>query len=118
MLLSQVDFLKHIRDEAEFICESMSEKTFEEFENDEILQRAIFRSLEIIGEATKHLDFSFRVKYPAVDWKGMAGTRDKLIHQYMDLDKDLVFNICQADIPILQIAIQRIISIEEQNDIV
>jgi len=77
MLLSPLDYLFHIRDEAEFLLSATNNISKEIFVNDPVLKRALLRSLEVIGEATKHLDFGFRSKYPQVDWRGMAGTRDK-----------------------------------------
>ncbi|RYE36879.1 MAG: DUF86 domain-containing protein [Sphingobacteriaceae bacterium] len=51
-----------------------------------MLQDAVIRNLEIIGEATKHLDQEFRLKYPEIKWKSIAGMRDKLIHDYIGVD--------------------------------
>jgi uncharacterized protein with HEPN domain len=72
MLLSQTDFLKHIREEAAFIAAQITDITLNDLEQNLVLQKALLRSLEVIGEATKHLDFSFRQKYPHIDWKAMA----------------------------------------------
>lgn len=116
MLLSPLDYLYHIRDEVDFILSAMETKSEEDFDNDPLLQRAIFRSLEVIGEATKHLDFPFRNKYPHVDWRGMAGTRDKLIHDYIEVDTSLVYDIVTHHIVVLKPLIIQIISKEEEND--
>jgi uncharacterized protein with HEPN domain len=51
--------------------------------NNETLKRAVVRSLEIIGEATKSIPTDFKVKWSSVQWKNMAGMRDRLIHDYM-----------------------------------
>jgi uncharacterized protein with HEPN domain len=60
MLLSQTDFLKHIREEAAFITAQTTDITVNELEQNLVLQKALLRSLEVIGDVTKHLDFSFR----------------------------------------------------------
>ena len=114
MLHSLIDYLLHINDEIDFILSVTKNKTKEAIESDKLIKRAIVRSLEIIGEATKHVDFAYRNKYPQVDWKGMAGTRDKLIHDYMDIDYDIVFDIIVNELPQLEIEIKRIIQIESQ----
>lgn len=54
--------------------------------SDEILKRAFIRSLKIIGEATKNISPKFREKYPDIEWREMAGLRDKLIHFYFGVD--------------------------------
>ena len=55
------------------------------FEN-KMVQDATIRNLEIIGEATKGLSEDFKMKYPEIEWKKMAGMRDKLIHDYISVD--------------------------------
>lgn len=51
-----------------------------------MIQDAVIRNFEIVGEATKHLDSDFRSKYPEIEWKKIAGMRDKLIHDYIGVD--------------------------------
>lgn len=109
---SQPEFLRHILDECEFILHSVENKTKEEIINDAILNRALIRSLEIIGEATKNLEEDVTSKYPQVDWKEMAGMRDKLIHGYFGVDYDIVFSTIKNDIPELHHEVLRIIEIE------
>lgn len=46
----------------------------------------MIRNFEILGEATKHLDSDLRAKYPEIEWKKIAGMRDKLIHDYIGVD--------------------------------
>jgi len=61
------------------------------FMNDRLVQDAVIRNFEIIGEATKNLSSSFRTKYSDMPWANMAGMRDKLIHHYMGVDLDIVW---------------------------
>ena len=65
------------------------------FLRDETLKRAFVRSLEIIGEAVKQVPEVFRAKYPQVEWRKMAGTRDRLIHDYLGVDYELVWDIVE-----------------------
>lgn len=113
MLLSQLDFIRHILDEVLFIQYAMKGKSLEDIEVDLILQKAIIRILEVIGEATKKVDFKFRERYPGVDWKAMAGTRDKLIHNYFEVDLEIVFSIISDNLPGLKHQLQSIIENEE-----
>jgi uncharacterized protein with HEPN domain len=61
--------------------------------NNETLKRAVVRSLEIIGEATKSIPTDFKVKWSSVQWKNMAGMRDRLIHDYMGVNYSIVWDV-------------------------
>ena len=87
----------------------------EEFVHDEILSRAAIRSLEIIGEACKKLPPDFKSAYPQIKWKEIAGTRDKLIHDYFGVDYDIVWDIIENELPDLLPAIVHIIELEEKK---
>jgi len=84
MPLSNLDFLQHISDEADFCLENTAKLEYEKLIDDGILCRAIIRSLEIIGEASKKIHPDLKAKYSLVPWKEMAGMRDRLIHHYLE----------------------------------
>jgi len=73
------------------------------FINDFIVQDAVVRQLEIIGEATKRVSDEFRSKYPDIPWSDMAGMRDVLIHDYIDVDLDIVWKTASESIPELKV---------------
>jgi len=73
----------------------------EGFVNNKLVQDATIRNLEIIGEAAKNLSPEYRKENPEVDWKGMAGMRDKLIHHYMGVDIPSVWGVIVEVLPIL-----------------
>jgi len=62
-------YLEHIIDETAFIIKESSELRFEDLIKNEVLKRAIIRSLEIIGEAVKNISKEFKDKYPDIEWK-------------------------------------------------
>ncbi|MFL6257277.1 MAG: DUF86 domain-containing protein [Pyrinomonadaceae bacterium] len=68
---------------------------------DETLKRAVVRSIEIIGEAVKNISEPVRNKYPNVEWRAIAGMRDKLIHDYVEVDYDIVWNVITDKVPAL-----------------
>jgi uncharacterized protein with HEPN domain len=69
------------------------------FMNSPLHQDAVLRNLEIIGEAIKHLSDSLKATHPETPWRQIAGLRDLLIHQYMGVDLDEVWNIVVNEIP-------------------
>lgn len=75
----------------------------------DMIQDAVIRRIEIIGEAAKNVSIDFREKYPDIVWKKIAGMRDKLIHGYFIVDVERVWNVIVKDIPALKKQIEDII---------
>jgi uncharacterized protein with HEPN domain len=106
-----IEYLKHIRDESQYILSVITpEKNKEDFLSDETLKRAILRSLEIIGEATKKIPADYKVKWNTIQWKNMAGMRDRLIHDYIGVNYSIVWDVIKNKIPELHKQIEMVIN--------
>lgn len=95
------ELLRHIMTEAEYLVRRSNDTDHDTFLRDEDLRRAFARSLEIIGEATKRIPDTFREQHHEIDWRGMAGMRDRLIHGYFGVDYDLVWEVATNHVPAL-----------------
>ncbi len=73
-------------------------------------QDAVIRQLEIVGEATKRLSSDVRANNPDVPWRRIAGLRDVLIHNYMGVDVDAVWEMTQEPIPALKDHVEAILA--------
>ena len=69
------------------------------FMADPMRQDAIIRNLEIAGEAAKRVPDNIRDLAPEIPWRQMAGTRDKLAHDYFGVDLDLVWDVVAKELP-------------------
>lgn len=105
-----IEYLKHILLECDYIVSVITpETTKDEFLRDETVKRAVVRSLEIIGEATKKIPADVKFKWNNIAWKNMAGMRDRLIHDYMGVNYSIVWDVVKNIIPEIRIEIQAII---------
>ena len=106
-----VEFLKHINDECLYILTVSNELSKDIFLEDETLKRAIVRSLEIIGEATKKIPADFKIKWSLLQRKNMAGMRDRLIHDYIGVDYSIGWDLVKIKIPELQIQVSQVLAV-------
>jgi uncharacterized protein with HEPN domain len=110
MLKYEIEYLRHIKKECDFLIDTSINLIESDFYENEILKRAFTRCLEIIGEASKRVTIDFRLKYNSIPWGEMAKTRDKIIHHYEGVDYELVWEIITTSIPELHFQIEQIIN--------
>lgn len=103
-------YLRHILDaiaKAESYIQGLDEPAFG---GNSLVQDAVIRQLEIIGEAARHVSPAFRSRHPLVPWDDIAGMRDKLIHDYFGVDLSRVWLTATEDLPVLKADLQGILA--------
>jgi uncharacterized protein with HEPN domain len=108
-----VELLKHIADECSYLLSISVNLSKDEFLNDETLKRAVVRSLEIIGEATKKIPADFKAERDSIQWRNMAGMRDRLIHDYIGVNYLIVWDVLKNKIPELAVEVSEVLNQRE-----
>jgi uncharacterized protein with HEPN domain len=70
-----------------------------EFQRDERTQLAILYEITILGEVVKRLSTEFRNQHSTIEWRRIAGMRDRLVHDYDEVKLDLVWEVVKTNIP-------------------
>ena len=98
-------FIGHVVMAMRFVDDFISGMTLDDFLADRKTRDAVIRNCEVIGEAIKHIPDEFRRIHPTVDWSGLAGLRDVLIHQYFGVDYVALWTIVAHECPVYREAL-------------
>ncbi|HKT16042.1 MAG TPA: HepT-like ribonuclease domain-containing protein [Allosphingosinicella sp.] len=71
----------------------------QDLDSDEMLRLALTRALEVVGEAAGRVSRATRARAPDIPWRQLAGMRNRLIHAYFDVDRAIVWNTANRDVP-------------------
>jgi uncharacterized protein with HEPN domain len=94
--------LEHVQDmvdAAQLTLSYVRDATLESFRHDTLCQDAVIRRIELIGEAARRVSDQTRSAHPEVPWAVMIAMRNLMIHDYDDVDMDIVWDTVQQDLP-------------------
>ena len=103
-------FIGHILEQIELIEKSTNRISREEFNLNLDIKDATIRRIEIMGEAVKNISEEFKRIHPEIEWRKIAGIRDKIIHKYFEIDWEIVWAVIQQDMKPLK---EKILKIKE-----
>jgi uncharacterized protein with HEPN domain len=101
-------YLNDILQFSQRILEYTNSYTQEKFEQDRRTYDATLRNIELIGEAATHIPIEIREQNKNIPWRQLIATRNRIIHDYLGFDNDVLWSIIQTDIPQLLADLQKI----------
>lgn len=104
-----LDYIKDILEAISKIEQFTKGLSYNAFVKDEKTVFAVIRALEVIGEATKNISKSIKIKYADIPWREMAGTRNKLIHEYFGVVCEVLWRTVKEDVPPLKPKIEQML---------
>jgi uncharacterized protein with HEPN domain len=96
-------------DAAKSAVRFVADKTLKEFLADEVLQAALERKIEIIGEAARRVSQDFKDSHQAVPWRRIIAQRNVIIHEYGEIDQNLIWNVTKENLPELISILERLV---------
>lgn len=101
--------LRQVTDHARHAQELCAQNTFAGILTDWQKRAAFERTMEVLGEAVKRLPPELTARYPAVDWRGIAGMRDRVSHGYDTIDYGLLWQAVETRVPGLLVTIEQML---------
>jgi|KBSSwiStaDraftv2_1062776.scaffolds.fasta_scaffold2305500_1 uncharacterized protein with HEPN domain len=108
-------YLHHVLECIRRITEDIAEGR-ERFMEAHTLQDAVLRNLQVMAESTQRLSDTAKATQPDVEWRKIAAFRNILVHDYLGIDLDTVWDITQRDVPELKQAVEEMLGARQDEE--
>lgn len=105
-------YLAHMLDTAREARELISEKDRSAYQQDRTLKLALAHLIQVLGEAARRVSNEFQSSHPSIPWEDIIGMRHKIVHDYMAVDEDIVWEVVITDLPSLIQSLECIIPLK------
>jgi uncharacterized protein with HEPN domain len=112
-----LDYVEDIIDAMDKAETAVINVDYDRFVDDFMINFVVARALEIVGEATKRLPQKVRKAYPEIPWRDMAGMRDRIVHDYDNVDLRIMWDVVKQEIPQLKPRLQQILADYSDDDL-
>jgi uncharacterized protein with HEPN domain len=102
-------YLAHMLDMVRKAVAKTRELTRSDYDQDENLRLALVHLIQVIGEAARHVAPEIQLQHPEIPWANIVGMRHKVVHDYLDVDEDIIWAVVTSDLPPLLANLERIV---------
>jgi len=106
---NELVYIQHIIDNANKAISFVANISREDFDGDEKLRLALTYLLQVIGEAARRVSPEFRDDHPQIPWKEIVGMRSKVVHDYLNVDEDIIWSTIKYDLPPLVLELEKML---------
>lgn len=92
-------YLEHMLDMARKSLEKVEDLVRDDYDDDENLRLALTHLIQVIGEAAGRVSKQTCMLYPDVPWREITGMRNRIVHDYLNIDEDVVWQVVIGDLP-------------------
>ncbi len=85
-----------------------------EYDRNEDLRLALAHMIQVLGEAARRVSIEFQRMHPSIPWPEIIGMRHKIVHDYLEIDEDIIWDVVTADLPSVVVELARIVPAEDQ----
>ena len=105
-------YFGHMVDAARKVVEKTRGIDRDTFDRDENLRLAVVHLIQVVGEAARRVSAEGRAAHPEIPWRRITGMRHKIVHDYLDVDEDIVWEVATVDLPSLMVHLIRTVPAE------
>jgi len=102
-------YFGHMLDKAYKVVERIKGKEYQEFFDDELLRTSLVYWLQVIGEAAHHLSDTAQEIYPNIPLKRIIGMRHRIVHDYLNVDYEIVWKVATEELSTLILELEKIV---------
>ena len=102
-------YVGHMLDMAEKALKLAEAKSRADFDNDEALALALTHLVQVIGEAARFVGSDFAAAHPEIPWRAIVGMRHRVVHQYLFVDRDIVWDVVSRELVPLAASLRQIL---------
>lgn len=106
-------YVGHMLDKAREALALLHAKSRKDFDSDVALRLALMHLIQVIGEAARHVSPQFQTLHPQLPWDAIIGMRHKIVHNYMGVDEEIVWDTVKEELPVLITAFEDILPPEQ-----